>query len=237
MNRLSSKCLFKSCFVLATLLLSLSAQAKTYRINLLVFTHVTPATLAEEQWRSFLYSPARLQKLAVLQSSSDKQSPLATYTLLPGPKQQLRGIGRLLAKQQNHIVLDVAWLQSNDAPAEWLHIYGGQAYDAKGQLISQNSTTIHDFPVVPQAVYWQIDGAVKVDLARFIMGNVKLDLTLPVSQVTGVSDSDFGQQFNLVPLQSFSINQSQRMLLSHFTYFDHPLFGVLMSIQAVSPHE
>ncbi|PIQ43102.1 MAG: hypothetical protein COV52_06920 [Gammaproteobacteria bacterium CG11_big_fil_rev_8_21_14_0_20_46_22] len=237
MSRLSNKCLFKLSTALVLLVLSIVAQAKTYRINLLVFTHVTPDTLASEQWRSYLYSPASLQKFAVLQSSENQPPVSATYTLLPGPKQQLRGIGRLLARQKNHIVLDVAWLQSNDAPAKWLHIYGGQAYDAKGQVISQDSAVIHDFPVLPQAAYWQIDGAVKVDLGRFIMGDVKLNLTLPVSQVSGVSDSDFGQQFNLVPLQSFSINQTQRMLLSHFTYFDHPLFGVLVSIQAVKPNE
>lgn len=202
--------------------------AQSYRINLLIFTHVTPQTLSAESWRPFLYSPGEYAKYPVLSLATNQGAQ--DFQLIPGTQNELRGIGRLLSRKGDHILLDVAWQQSNTESPRWLHIYAGQAYDSAGNVMSVDRN-IHGFTVNPDAKYWEIDGAVKVTIGRFILADLKMNLNLPVSQVSGVSNSDFGQNEQLVPLQSFSINQSQRMLLNHFVYFDHPLYGVLMYVQ------
>lgn len=201
-----------------------------YRISLLVFTHSSPVNLQSEQWHSILITPDLKGSVNLVAPKSAAASP-QDFQLISKSDKQLRGIGRLLVRQHSHILLDVAWLQSNKQAGRWVHIYGGVAYDDKGNIIQTIKPMLHAFNTQQTPAYWQLNGLIKINFGRFITVNSRLYLTLPISQVSGVSNDQFGVQYGLVPLQSFSIVQSQRALLNHFLYFDHPLYGALVYIQ------
>lgn len=210
------------------LLLPTLVLARVYRINLLVFTQMTPVTLKAEKWRSSLISPQGKGWINLSDASSKTGKD---FQLLTKSNLQLRGIGRLLRNQGRHIILDVAWLQSNQDASQWVHIFGGKAYDKTGQVIDSITPSLHDFSYQQFPAYWQLNGAIKVTFSRFITVNSRLYLTLPVTDVSGISRDDFGSQYGLVPLQTFSMIQVQRALLNHFLYFDHPLFGALLYVE------
>lgn len=225
---LSVKCKVKRLIIVAILFTPALVMARVYRINLVVFTQMTSQSLQSEKWHSRLYRPQMSDWVNLKANDPTAKN----FQLLTQSNMQLRGIGRLLHRQGRHILLDVAWLQSNQQASQWVHIFGGKAYDKQGHVIDSIKPMLHQFNDQQTPAYWQLNGAIKVSFGRFIYVSSRLFLTMPVSEISGVSNDDFGAQYGLVPLQTFSIIQMQRALLNHFLYFDHPLFGALVYIQA-----
>ncbi len=132
-----------------------------------------------------------------------------------------------LRRDDNQILLDIAWVMPAIQTDNWIHIYGGQAYDSNGQPLTTD-TNIYSIPSPEQAesvAYWQLNGLLRISYNQLFTVETKLYLTLP--QQLG----DFNaSQFGLVPLNSYLLMGKRDVRASQMAYFDHPLFGVLVMV-------
>lgn len=179
-------------------LISFSAFAnnRLCHIDLIVFSHVNQQALDSESWPNILKTP-------VIKNLSE---------IVPTSKLELTSEANKLSAQSDYkILLHTSWLQNiNDQ--KWIHIYGGQTYDAKGQPIRPDDNRI--------PTYWELNGKMKINkVATFFDIYTDLYLTIPTSD-----------DKNIVPLRTFILQQHQRTKLNQLTYLDHPLFGVLIKI-------
>jgi hypothetical protein len=226
--------LFSACFS------SLCAQQpveKRYQVNLLVFTHVTPDALRSESWQKKLLKPSVGQWRTLLPEETSPQQlkdPAVNFQLLGSPKKAFSPkLLKALAAKGDHVLLNIAWRQPGISTNGWIHFFGGAAYDAKGEKLTQPSEIIHSMASVPGAVYWRLNGGIRVDFNRFMLAKIRLYLTLPLKTVANISAHAFGRQFNLAPMQTFTLFQTQRFHLNQFVYFDHPLVGALLYLSLV----
>ncbi|MGD9108578.1 MAG: CsiV family protein [Gammaproteobacteria bacterium] len=166
-----------------------------YRIDLIVFSHVNQQVLDSESWPNILKTP-------VIKNVSE---------ITPTQKLGLiKEANKLSAQPDYKILLHTSWLQNiNDT--KWIHIYGGQPYDAKGQPIQPDDNRM--------PTYWELNGKIKITKATFFDIYTDLHLTIPTSD---------GK--NIVPLRTFSLQQHRRTKLNQLNYLDHPLFGTLIKI-------
>jgi hypothetical protein len=118
--------------------------------------------------------------------------------------------------QQNskyQIVLHTSWTQTISTPrqAKWIHIYGGQPYNAQGKPIPNNSNE--------RPTYWQLNGKIKINKLHFFDIYTKLYLTIPEAG-----------NYHPIPLRTFCLIQHRRTRSNQLNYLDHPMFGVLIKI-------
>jgi len=178
-------------------LFSVKASDNLYQIDLIVFTQ-NDATMNSENWPNTL------------------KQPYLKNTINPdfNPILGLQKEANKLKQQDNYkIILHTSWKQNMTSKryAKWIRIYGGQPYDAKGQMIQPDDNRI--------PTYWKLNGKIKISKSSFFDIYTDLYLTLP----TPSSD-------NLIPLQTFIMQQHRRTKLNQLNYLDHPLFGVLIKI-------
>lgn len=191
----------KKIFLLCILFLPIiaaKASSNLYQINLIVFTQINDSTMNSENWPNTLKQPYLKNAIAPefnqnlgLQTEADKLKQHDDYK----------------------IILHTSWKQNITSKryAKWIHIYGGQTYDTKGQVIQPDDNRIPS--------YWELNGKIKISKSNFFDVYTDLYLTLPTS------NSD-----NLIPLQTFIMQQHRRTKLNQLNYLDHPLFGVLIKI-------
>lgn len=166
-----------------------------YRIDLIVFSHVNQQTLASESWPNTLKTP-------VIKNVS-KINPAKKLGLT-------KEANKLSAQSDYKILLHTSWMQ-NINNSKWIHVYGGQPYDAKGQPIQPDDNRM--------PTYWELNGKIKLAKNTFFDIYTNLYLTIPTSN---------GK--NIIPLRTFSLRQHRRTKLNQLNYLDHPLFGVLIKI-------
>lgn len=177
---------------------STSPTDNLYQIDLIVFTHITNKAIQSENWYDMLRKP------------NLKDSVEPEFTNQPSLQTEA---SKLKNNSDYQIIFHNSWTQNitNKRNAQWIHIYGGQPYNAKGELIPDDS---NEMPT-----YWQLNGKIKISKATFIDINTKLYLTIPLNK-----DSQ------LIPLRTFTLFQNRRMKLNQLNYLDHPLFGVLVKV-------
>jgi len=179
-------------------IISVFANDNSYQIDLIVFTQINDAAMNSENWPNTLKQPYLKNAIAPefdqnlgLQKEADK-----------------------LKQQENYkIILHTSWQQNITSlrQAKWIHIYGGQPYDAQGQVIQPDDNRL--------PTYWKLNGKIKISKSNFFDIYTNLYLTIPTAS-----------RDNIISLRTFILQQHRRTKLNQLNYLDHPLFGVLIKI-------
>jgi len=225
------KKLFILCFMATALLvLNCFAANNLYQVNLIVFTQLSNQALKSESWPNHLLKPN-------LSHSIDIQSPTLNaknFSLLPKEQRGLNNEAYGLHKKSDYqILLHLSWTQpiTGSKSVKWIQIFGGQAYDAKGNPINVQEDEVDQADIKP--AYWQFNGKIKIYRNRFFTMKSLFYLTLPNDLFDPNTDNETMQQFQLIPLRTVTLFKTTKTRLNEINYFDHPLFGVLMQITKV----
>ena len=221
--------------------------AKRYKVQVIVFSKVNATNLQSEHWKQQLLKPHIPGLFALTQpqtddakSKKDNASKVPNYQDIKKMDANWKWIFRRMKRSGYQILANMSWVQPGDSNGKWVHVQGGTAYDATGKETTPPDTDDSDArpevadSAIPAVAYWQLNGGIKVSISRYIFVSSQLYLTLPTSQVFGVSSKQFGSQYGLVPLQSFPLVQTQRVYLDQYLYFDNPLYGALVYISPVT---
>ena len=209
------------------------AKAENFQINLIVFSHITQEGLNAENWPNELFVPD-FKDTVELQPFSESKSGNMPYVQ---PYQKLEpdkiGLKKEIHQLEQHadykIVQHLSWIQAFGplTQSNWVHIAGGQPYDADGKPI----TTENLGEEIP--TFWEINGKIKITKPRYFDITAKLYLTLPKSMCTKNKNDAFYEKSDLISLRSFKLDQHHRVTLNNLIYLDHPLFGMLIKITPV----
>jgi len=224
--------------LLVLLLLTSSSFAediagKLIKVNLIVFSHINSDTYNSENWPRLLLQnnfPDAEQFITAKDAESNNtlananNSFLTQPVLIPADHIGLPATIKRLKREGNHIVLNIAWVQSAVETNHWIHIYGGQAYNNKGQAL-ENAPNVNTVEPIDNAQYWELNGRIQISYNRFFNIGLRLYLTIP--QAMGDIDAE---KYNLIPLYSYPLISFHRSKPDQMTYFDHPLFSALVLI-------
>ena len=227
-------------------------QLPLYKVELIIFAHLTPAALLSEQWPADPQLPnmqrvynlqARMPAVATADNltSSTNQIQAARYQILPATELGLQQVVTKLSSTNDYpILIHVAWLQPGlpIRNARRIHIYGGQAYTENGQALSDISplNVSTDVTVLPDpdlTKQWQLNGYVRVSKPYLFELQAALVLTLPQQLIQKISSRAAGQ----LKTNQFVLRQTFRMRLGKLYYIDHPLFGILAEITQYSSNK
>ena len=227
--------LFLSIFITA-IFAAEPSNVKTYKIEMIIFSHITARGLDSEHW-PLLPAPSleldnayKLQ--AKLEAPADTPQDSNIYELLPSYDLRFNEAAANLIQAPGYaVLLHVAWEQqiTNPRKAKWIHIYGGQGFDDAGNVVAEDSdgSVAYD-----QAAHWQVDGMVRVDVKRYLNTRYQLYFAAPMVNIQNLSDTDNFADIDS-PLTYFELKQSRRMRSNELNYIGHPLYGVLIDIQRV----
>ncbi|MBN1684244.1 MAG: hypothetical protein JW855_02245 [Gammaproteobacteria bacterium] len=239
--------MFRKLFVAFLVGLSIStsfaaAQDPLYKVDLLVFTHITDQALASENWPDELLTPS-LQNVEAL--STD---PSEHYQLLSEDQFGLKNQANRLTKNSDYkIILQQSWVQPiSNQHGKWVHIFGGQNFN-------ENNGTDRSRPVpIPIAnkdihlegqspkcdSYWELNGKIKLSkIGYYFNVYTRLYLTEPKTSLggSGSDESPIGT-FQPVPFRTFKLFEDRRTPVNTLNYIDHPLFGILLKITTWNPN-
>lgn len=172
------------------------------KVNLIIFTHINKQTLSSEAWPHFLAKPDSQSAISLAPS----YAPEPNDRLLPATQIGMENVVSRLRNNGYNIVINNAWNQVISTNSPWIHIVGGQAYNAEGKPTS-----------AADAVYWEINGYVRISSQSGFMLDGNLFLTVPSAENNGST-----------PLRSYRLNGKQILKFNQFGYLDHPLFGLLI---------
>lgn len=210
-------------------LFALPSNTPLYQVNLIVFTTINQKALQSEHWPNVLIQPNLENALDLIYPDKTKSfnpNSNSVYTYLPYRLRTLHRDAIFLKRNKNYrVIKNIAWIQPMTTlkHAKWVHVFGGRIYDQQGKILT-NSTT--DNLIEP--AYWEINGKIKIGLDRYFTIRSKMFLTLP--QMLDQDKTKTNTIYQQIPLQSFSLIQEQRTKSKELNYFDHPLFGLLISI-------
>lgn len=244
-------------FSLLLLLLGSSvfaAPQQLYKVELIIFAHITPAALNSEQWPANPTMPtlSRIRNLqaaivnnAPASPAVPQQSQKQLYQIMSPTQLDLTKVVMRLKKSKDYPPLvHVAWLQPGlpvkNSPR--IHLYGGQAYDVDGKAINA-VTPLLSFganengapatpagavtPSAPQSVNaWEVNGYVRISRPYLFQIDADLALTIPRSQLEKIVPSAADN----IKTDHFVMKQTFRLKLSELYYIDNPLFGVLVRV-------
>lgn len=226
-----------------------------YQVEIIVFSQVSANALLSEQWPATPLLPSlnRVKELTPLPApqannddgveamkgdnsvAEDAQTNESTpFAVLPASDWQLTKAAQKIAKQGEYqVLLQASWLMPalSDKKAPKIHIYGGQAYGAGGEVLEANSPLMSPvnneiLPSTAPVNQWQINGFIKISKPYLFQADADLVLTLPKSVIEKLSS----KAADTLKTNQFVLNQTYRLRLGQLYYFDHPLFGMLMEI-------
>jgi len=242
--------LYMGLCVQSTTLVAAAKTAKTYQIEMIIFTQINSDHLQQEQWPISGQTTVWPKRLITLQPSvtnkdSDNQNlpfpqteaqaftPTKNFQLLPNSALTLKKEFYMLKKNPEYRVIQhIAWLQQPSNRTQSVHIYGGNTY--QGQQIQVYGT--REYRPYDPNVTSELDGYISIQLQRYFNVTLNLQLSEPSSRldkITGKNIFDTTQ----TPLFYFRFNQTRRTRSNELNYIDHPLLGVLLKITPVKDED
>lgn len=225
-------------FIITTSLYAAPEQ-KSYQVNLIIFSQISPDSLKSEHFPNRLKTPNLKNTLDILNPTTTSSD----YKLLPGDQLGLQDELKKLSNDSNKkVLLKMAWTQpmSTTSKAQWIQLYGGQAYDSSGQPITVGETLPDEMTgslppgSMQKPAYWELNGKIKVSFQNFYRVYAQLYLTEPESIISGTSDQKTIGDFQPIPLRTFIATANRHTRLNQLNYIDHPLFGMLVKITPAS---
>ena len=204
------------------LLLSNTAMARWYQVEVVVFKHLEAMTAGGEQWPELMSLPAfgRAMELIVdLPEMSDEPPPLEgedaadagpiAFKLLERAERRLTAVERRLRLSREYKpLIFAAWRQPSFGVSRAKRIYLsdvkrrrlGDAVRAGGA--SEDQITLASTP--------QVEGIVRVKIGHLLHVDV-----------------DFLYYHEGTPVR---LTETRKLKLNELHYFDHPLFGVIVQV-------
>lgn len=234
--------------------LVVAAPQQLYKVELIVFAHITPAALNSESWpanpempsmlkvKNLTAMPVQAPVGSVAQSANPSSMPdtqAKLYQIMTPTQLDLSDVVTSLKADKDYLPLvHAAWLQPglpvNNSPR--IHLYGGQAYNNEGKPINAVSPLLAfdatDAPAldqssVPQsASEWQVNGYVRVSRPYLFQIDADLVLTIPHAELEKIIPSVADD----IKTDHFVMQQTFRLKLGELYYIDNPLFGVLVRV-------
>lgn len=233
-----------------------AAPQQLYRVEIIVFAHITPAGLNSESWPAHpkLPSTLGLKNLTVdpVNAATANPTKAANHTATqmyqistPDELDLTKVVQRLKQTSDYPPLVHVAWLQPGlpTKKAPDIHIYGGQAYDAGGKAINVTSpllsfdqtkataeahekSTSDDSAGNAKVSQWQVNGFVRISQPYLFQIDTDLALMIPHSEIEKIVPS----VAEYIKANHFVMQQTFRLKLGKLYYIDHPLFGVLVIV-------
>ena len=211
---------------------SSTQNGRWYQVEVIVFAHINNTAVLEEYWPPVSDLPDMSGAVSI---ATDMGAP----EYLPGG--QVKAFGRLpiqvlsraLSRLQNssryRIIHATAWAQPGlpEKSASPVRIQAGRRYAIPPTIPGVSALPV--FTPAEQAtgfadnVLYELDGRIKVSLSRYL--DVDTDLVFRDNALPSGSDSA-AQSFH-----AFRLTEFRRMKSSTIHYLDHPIFGVVISIE------
>jgi len=199
-------------------------QPTWYQVEVIVFEHITPQSLASEAWPTDLQEPNLSDAIQLQAVQNDN---LQAYELLPKKDFQLNSEVRRLTNNPNYKVLThIAWVQPVSAPrfAKPVQIKGGAIYAPDGQMVLPVPGEMGDADY--SGDYWQLNGTITISVMKYLQIKTNLLLTEHGYKIPQQTNAQ-GETASLI---SFPMQQIRRTKSRELNYFDHPLYGMLIEI-------
>ena len=217
------------CYLLSTTI----AQANDdpiYQIEMVVFSRLSPSTLASEKWPSI--NPAAL-KINPADPSQYQQYLKAINWKLQSPSHYFMNPLIKTLKQSNYnILMHMAW-QQQVGPTRYsqpIQLYGGKAYSLSAEV--QNVTTDETTPF-EQYPQWQINGNLKISVNRYFNLHFNLIFAEPLTTIQTIDSNGYFDSVHS-PFVYFHLNQNRRTRSNELNYIDFPLYGVMFEIKKIT---
>jgi len=189
-------------------------NASSYQIELVVFSHITPQSLAMEQWSS---------------ASADFTAPNMTghsRVLPPSSTLALRREVNDIQQQPGYrIMTHLAWRDHLTSAQKTFTLYNGNLYDSEGNLVARNINAAHKSSFSNALLH----GTIAVTLGHYINMRIHLFLIEPVSLLKKLDSNGYFSTLNQ-PDFVFQLSESRRMRSKELNYFWHPVMGALVKI-------
>jgi hypothetical protein len=207
------------------------ADNNLYQVDMVVFSQLNAHNLAGEQWPNIdpkttaIQAPDSNTYPAYLQALAWQQVPIKTSTL--------KDTIYRLPKHNYPVLLTLSWQQHMWPAADTkpIHIYGGNAYDASGNLLSQSQTEDLDFSQFP---VWELNGDITISMNRYFNCRFNLLFSEPLKTISPLDKNNyFANTQN--PFIYFHLLQTRRTRSKEINYIDYPLYGVIFTIHKVKP--
>jgi Peptidoglycan-binding protein, CsiV len=194
-----------------------------YKVEVIVFSHLSPQAYASEAWPVHPALPTLTQSTPIMPADSSDVlltgAPVAAvpYQYLPSSDFQLTQTEkRLAANPQYQVLTHLAWLQPLAAKRVTVHISGEPLTDN-----AQNN--LNDFK------QWGVNGTLTLSKTNYVnlRTNLWIQLTDVQLQKAGISSSAQTREFRLA--------QKRRLRNNEIHYLDHPLFGIIVKVTPQPP--
>ncbi len=222
--------------VLLSLLCSAAAFAtqhgRWYKVEVIVFAHINNTALLEEYWPPVSDLPDMSGAVSIATDMSAPEYLLGGQVTAFGrrPIQVLSGaLSRLQNSSRYRIIHAMAWAQPGlpEKSASPVRIQAGRHYaippttpEASAQPVFTPAEQATGFA---DSVLYELDGRIKVSLSRYL--DVDTDLVFRDHALLPGSDGA-AQGFH-----AFRLTEFRRMKSRTIHYLDHPVFGVVISIE------
>ncbi len=204
------------------------------QVEIIIFQHIDPYSSLPEHWPSQLIKPHlpddSINLIPNISEVFNKTLPL--YNISPKESWNLNQEQSTLEKLPEYkVILHMAWIQPlvNKENSRYVHILGGQAFDNNGNEIR---ITQEDILWDPEDKYWAVDGSIRVSEGRYLQMDMNIYITQPIDSIPEYIKSQMNP-VGALNLLSFKVQQNRKIHLNQLNYFDHPVFGVLLSVKKI----
>lgn len=238
----------KACLFLASISIcqAVYADDDLYQVEVIIFKHISDPNLIAENWKQREQTEDHQSSVELVPFKAEEV--IQPYQLLPEDNFVLTKEEAALAKQKNYeILLHIAWQQpiEDRKHAKSVHIFGGQAFDYMGNLVSDPESPINpDNPLNPdnpsdpenkpsaEHLQWELTGTIKAIRSRNFVLKSNLVFSQQGEKLESSELSTVGEN-DAIGLKHFYMDQSRGLRLDQLHYFDHPMFGMLAKITKV----
>ena len=159
------------------------------------------------------------------------------YHLPPTYMELTSTIARLNKSSRYNVIAHIAWKQPglDNAAAKSVRIHGGINYETQfPERLNPLTNTDETEAVIelepPDTTLEQVDGTVKIVLARYLHVYTNLIFRKPVTTEYEYSD---GQVLQSTILRDVKVRTHRRMRSRELHFLDHPLLGILVQITPI----
>lgn len=187
-----------------------------YQLEVIVFSNVTPSTMASETWSR----PSAPNFSPVILPEGVEPVAREDFTLNEAQDHLTRGGFRTLL----HAAWRLTYAQLNKYTT--LPLYGGRLFDEQGNI--QQTVTDESYPY-QVGQQWELNGRLQIRMGQYFETRFNTALAIPktTAERFGVKDLDQAYLYLL-------LNESRKVKSKELNYMDHPVYGLIYKIVPVN---
>lgn len=198
-----------------------------YTVEAVIFERAVAADGAGEAWPPLDSLPALDAATPLLPAfGAEEVLGHVPFRLLPEAEHRLSALARTLeASPRFHVLRHVAWRQPGLEPEQAVAVrLQARATEAllADRLLRESLGTV---PATPD-----VDGVLRLVVSRFLHVETDLVYHRPAAQRGGAAGGELRPA-----LETYRLTESRRMRSREVHYLDHPLFGIIVTVQPYTP--